>query len=67
MEIWTSIYAWEDKPDTFSISYNAPIVINDQQKLGVLGVDMIINQLSTWLQDAWQNDQGLCIDCGGQW
>ena len=58
---WSSIYAWEDKPDTFSISYNAPIVNNDQQLLGVVGVDMIINQLSTWLQDAWENDQGLAL------
>ena len=27
----------------------------------VVGVDMIINQLSTWLQDAWKNDQGLAL------
>ena len=58
---WSSIYAWEDKPDTFSISYNAPIVSNDQQLLGVVGVDMIINQLSTWLQDVWKNEQGLAL------
>ena len=58
---WSSIYAWEDQPDTFSISYNAPIVNGNQQLLGVVGVDMIINQLSTWLQDAWKNDQGLAL------
>ena len=43
------------------ISYNAPIVNGNQQLLGVVGVDMIINQLSTWLQDAWENDQGLAL------
>ena len=58
---WSSIYAWEDQPDTFSISYNAPIVNGNQQLLSVVGVDMIINQLSTWLQDAWENDQGLAL------
>ena len=58
---WSSIYAWEDQPETFSISYNAPIFDNNEKLLGVLGVDMIINQLSTWLQTAWENDQGLAL------
>ena len=49
---WSSIYAWEDQPETFSISYNAPIFDNNNKLLGVVGVDMIINQLSTWLQAA---------------
>ena len=58
---WSSIYAWEDQPETFSISYNAPIFDNNNKLLGVLGVDMIINQLSTWLQAAWKNEQGLAL------
>ena len=58
---WSRIYAWEDQPDTFSISYNAPIFDAKQQLLGVIGVDMIINQLSTWLQEAWRNNQGLAL------
>ena len=58
---WSSIYAWEDQPDTFSISYNAPILDNNKQLVGVVGVDMIINQLSTWLQEAWNNNQGLAL------
>ena len=58
---WSSIYAWEDQPDTFSISYNAPIVDNNKQLLGVVGVDMIINQLSIWLQEAWDDNQGLAL------
>ena len=58
---WSSIYAWEDQPDTFSISYNAPIFDTNKQLVGVVGVDMIINQLSTWLQEAWANNQGLAL------
>jgi C4-dicarboxylate-specific signal transduction histidine kinase len=58
---WSSIYAWEDQPQTFSISYNAPIFDNNNKLLGVVGVDMIINQLSAWLQTAWKNDQGLAL------
>ena len=58
---WSSIYAWEDQPDTFSISYNAPIFDTNKQLAGVVGVDMIINQLSTWLQEAWANNQGLAL------
>ena len=59
---WSSIYAWEDAPETFSISYNAPIVDNDKRLLGVVGVDMVINKLSSWLQEAWRdNRQGLAL------
>ena len=58
---WSSIYSWEDQPETFSISYNAPIFDNNKQLLGVVGVDMIINQLSTWLQEAWKDKQGIAF------
>ena len=58
---WSQIYAWEDQPDTFSISYNAPIFDGDQKLVGVVGVDMIINKLSTWLKDAWKDQSGLAI------
>ena len=59
---WSSIYSWEDSPETFSISYNAPIFNSKKQLLGVVGVDMVINQLSTWLQQAWRDNQtGLAL------
>ena len=58
---WSQIYAWEDQPETFSISYNAPIFDGDQKLVGVVGVDMIINKLSTWLKDAWKDQSGLAI------
>ena len=59
--IWSSIYAWEEQPNTFSISYNAPIFDEKNRLLGVVGVDMIINQLSRWLKDAWENESGLAL------
>ena len=52
---WSKIYAWEDQPDTFSISYNAPIFNQEEKLIGVVGVDMLINKLSNWLQEAWKD------------
>lgn len=58
---WSSIYSWEDQPETFSISYNAPIFNRDNKLNGVVGVDMIIDKLSTWLQEAWKDQSGLAL------
>ena len=58
---WSEIYAWEDQPETFSISYNAPIFNNDNKLIGVVGVDMILNRLSTWLQAVWKDQSGLAL------
>jgi C4-dicarboxylate-specific signal transduction histidine kinase len=61
MPTWSSIYSWEDKPEIFSISYNAPIYGPDQRLIGVIGVDMVLSQLSTWLQGVWQYRDGLAL------
>ena len=58
---WSSIYAWEDQPEVFSISYNAPIFGPNRSLRGVVGVDMLLNQLSTWLQGVWQERKGLAV------
>ena len=58
---WSSIYAWEDQPDVHSVSYNTPLFDGDGQLLGVIGVDMVINQLSTWLSQAWGKRSGLAV------
>ncbi|WP_115070279.1 ATP-binding protein [Synechococcus sp. UW179B] len=58
---WSKIYAWEDQPDTFSISYNAPIFNQEEKLIGVVGVDMLINKLSNWLQEAWKDQSGLAL------
>ena len=58
---WSSIYAWEDQPEVFSISYNAPVFGPNRRLLGVVGVDMVLSQLSSWLQGVWQQRQGLAV------
>ena len=58
---WSAIYSWEDKPEIFSISYNAPIYGPGQRLIGVIGVDMVLSQLSTWLQGVWQSRDGLAL------
>ncbi|TCD56624.1 histidine kinase [Synechococcus sp. BS56D] len=58
---WSRIYAWEDQPNTFSISYNAPVYDQNKRLIGVVGVDMIINKLSSWLKNAWTNNTGLAL------
>ena len=58
---WSKIYSWEDQPDTFSISYNAPIFNQEKKLIGVVGVDMIIDKLSNWLQEAWKDQSGLAL------
>ena len=58
---WSSIYAWEDQPDIHSVSYNTPLFDGDGQLLGVIGVDMVINQLSTWLHQVWGSRDGLAL------
>ena len=58
---WSKIYSWEDQPGTFSISYNAPIFNKEAKLIGVVGVDMIIDKLSNWLQEAWKDQSGLAL------
>ena len=58
---WSAIYSWEDQPEVFSISYNAPLFGADRQLQGVVGVDMVISQLSRWLEGVWKERQGLAV------
>ncbi|MBM5784175.1 MAG: sensor histidine kinase [Cyanobacteria bacterium K_DeepCast_35m_m1_288] len=58
---WSSIYAWEDQPEMFSISYNAPLFGPDRTLKGVVGVDMVLSQLSTWLQGVWKEREGIAV------
>ena len=59
--LWSSIYAWEDQPEIFSISYNAPLFGANRNLLGVVGVDMVLSQLSTWLEQVWKGRDGLAL------
>jgi len=58
---WSSIYAWEDQPQVFSISYNAPVIGPNGALRGVVGVDMVLSQLSRWLQGVWGSRRGLAV------
>ena len=58
---WSSIYAWEDQPEVFSISYNAPLYGPNRSLRGVVGVDMVLSHLSAWLQGLWKDRQGLAV------
>ena len=58
---WSSIYAWEERPEVFSISYNEPVRNANGQVLGVIGVDFVLTQLSTWLEQVWREQRGLAL------
>ncbi|MFZ9282066.1 MAG: sensor histidine kinase [Prochlorococcaceae cyanobacterium] len=58
---WSSIYQWEDKPHVFAISYNEPVRDRAGRLLGVIGVDFVLSQLSTWLAELWQTQPGLAL------
>ncbi len=47
--LWTEIYQWEDKPEIFSISSSYPLYDETQKPLGVIGIDLILSQISNFL------------------
>ncbi len=59
--VWSSVYAWEERPEVFSISYNEPVRGADGRLRGVIGVDFVLSQLSTWLEQVWRDQQGLAL------
>jgi class 3 adenylate cyclase/methyl-accepting chemotaxis protein len=48
---WSRIYQWDDKPEVLSISHSYPLYDRDRRLIGVLGVDYILTQLNTFLQE----------------
>ncbi len=53
--MWSRIYAWQDKADVFSISASYPIYAPEtpgesKRLVGVIGVDLILTQLSQFLK-----------------
>jgi signal transduction histidine kinase len=49
--VWSEIYQWEDKPEVMSISSSFPVVNDRQETIGVLGIDLILSQISDFLQN----------------
>ncbi|MTJ13142.1 HAMP domain-containing protein [Anabaena sp. UHCC 0187] len=47
---WSSVYQWSDRPDVLSISSSYPVYNQANRLVGVLGIDFILSQVSTFLQ-----------------
>ncbi|WP_427159183.1 ATP-binding protein [Aliinostoc sp. HNIBRCY26] len=47
--IWSQIYQWEDKPEILSISSSYPLNQKKYKFSGVIGVDLILSQISSYL------------------
>jgi PAS domain S-box-containing protein len=56
--IWSSIYNWGDIPSEISISASVPVYSNQQQLIGVLGIDLGLNQISQFLTDLKSSEFG---------
>ncbi|MCF8131659.1 MAG: HAMP domain-containing protein [Synechococcus sp. Tobar2m-G35] len=60
--VWSSIYQWDDNPGVLSVSFNQPVRDPRSGRLqGVIGVDVILTQLSTFLQQLWGQRPGLVL------
>jgi diguanylate cyclase (GGDEF)-like protein len=47
---WSRIYQWQDKPEVLSISSSYPIYDYSQKLVGVIGVDLVLSQISEFLR-----------------
>ncbi|HEY9627892.1 MAG TPA: HAMP domain-containing protein [Coleofasciculaceae cyanobacterium] len=47
--VWSKIYQWEDKPEVLSVSSSYPVYDDDQKLIGVIGIDLILSQISQFL------------------
>jgi PAS domain S-box-containing protein len=56
--IWTSVYNWRDLPQRISISASTPIYDQNQQLLGVFGIDLELYHISQFLQQIKTNQSG---------
>ncbi|ODG98079.1 histidine kinase [Nostoc sp. KVJ20] len=56
--VWSKIYQWEDKPEVLSISSSYPIYDKTNQLVGVIGVDLILSQIGTFLAKLNANRSG---------
>ncbi|HEY9824321.1 MAG TPA: ATP-binding protein [Stenomitos sp.] len=56
--IWSPIYQWEDKPEILSISSSYPVYDRTHRLVGVLGIDLILSQINTYLSKAQISPSG---------
>ena len=55
---WTRIYQWVDRPEVLSISHSYPLYDRDRKIIGVLGVDFILTQLNSFLNELKSDQSG---------
>lgn len=48
--VWSSVYQWPDRPEVLSLSASYPIRDRNNQFIGVMGVDLILSQISDFLR-----------------
>ncbi|MBW4643252.1 MAG: response regulator [Goleter apudmare HA4340-LM2] len=47
--VWSQIYQWEDKPEVLSISSSYPLYDRTHKLIGVIGIDLLLSQISSFL------------------
>lgn len=50
-QVWAKIYYWADQPDIVSISCSYPVYDKSRNLVGVLGTELFLPQLNTFLQN----------------
>lgn len=49
--VWSEIYNWQDSPDVVAVSSSYPVYNSSKQLIGVIGVDLILSEISTFLRN----------------
>ncbi|RUT00557.1 hypothetical protein DSM106972_073280 [Dulcicalothrix desertica PCC 7102] len=49
--IWSEIYNWQDNSNVIAISASYPVYNSNKKLIGVLGVDLILSELSAFLRN----------------
>lgn len=56
--VWSEVYNWEDSPEVLAISSSHPVYNQKNQLLGVLGVDLILSEISYYLRETTVSKSG---------
>jgi methyl-accepting chemotaxis protein len=51
--VWSKIYQWDDNPDVLSISSSYPVYSVSEDLIGVVGVDLLLTQVSDFLSKVY--------------
>ncbi|MEH1959761.1 MAG: ATP-binding protein [Nostoc sp.] len=56
--VWSQIYQWQDKPEILSISSSYPVYDKNRKLVGVISVDLLLSQISTFLANLKIKESG---------